>query len=37
MRRTITFLGAVLMLAGATATAQDKMKESAKPSHEGMA
>ena len=37
MRRTITYLSAVLMLAAGMAAAQEKMKDSAKPSHEGMA
>jgi len=37
MRRTITFLSAVLLLSVGPAAAQEKMKDSAKPGHEGMA
>ena len=37
MRRIVASLSAVLMLAAVTAMAQDKMKDSPKPGHEGMA
>ena len=37
MRRIVASLSAVLMLAAVTAVAQEKTKEPAKPSHEGMA
>ena len=37
MRRIVVSLSAMLMLAAVTAMAQDKMKDSPKPGHEGMA
>lgn len=37
MRRTITFLSAVLLLSAGPTAAQEKMKDAVKPGHEGMA
>ncbi len=37
MKRMVASLGAVLMVTALTAVAQDRMKEPAKPGHEGMA
>ena len=37
MQKLVASLSAVLMLTAVTAVAQERMKESAKPSHEGMA